>query len=360
MGATALARLTELRRHRVQVRHRVIALGAAVALAAAIGGCGSNDGGEGSGSATSSGQLTVGSILYSPDGYQAAHGKAMEQYGKEIGVNIKTCNSNAEVATQLQCVTDMVSSQVDAVVMQPIEPAAAAGMVQQLQGAQIPVVTWAIGPVPGVEVPFVPLAEFEQSKEAGARAAEWVKKNFSTTPKIVVLGVPNNTNCANRENGFIEGAKAVDSATELVARPNGKGLRLESAGAMADVIGSSKDFNIVTGCNGESTLGALQALREAGRGKATDKKPKTEYLFSVDGTPDEINELVNPESPLMETLALTPYDNVRVLLDTAVKLQKGEIDASHKAELKDVFLPTDCPKVNEILKKQYDSTVTCK
>jgi ribose transport system substrate-binding protein len=339
-------------------RRKGLALGAAFALAGAISACGGDGGGGGAG-ASGGEDLTVGSILYSPDGYQAQHGEEMEEYGKEIGVTIKTCNSNAEVATQLQCVTDMVSSQVDAVVMQPIEPEAATGMVQQLQDAGISVVTWAIGPVPGVEVPFVPLAEYEQTKQAGARAAEWVKEHFNEPPRIVVLGVPNNTNCANRENGFIDGAKSVDPNTVLVARPNGKGLRLESATAMADVIGSGEDFNIVTGCNGESTLGALQALREAGRGEATNKVPETEYLFSVDGTPDEIKELLSPSSPLMETLALTPYTNVRVLLDTAIKLDKGEIDNSYKTELHDVFLPHDCEELNRVLKKQYESTVPC-
>lgn len=329
---------------------------AAMSALLSLSACGSSDNGGGSGAGEG---ITVGSILYSPDGYQAAHGKAMEAYGKEIGAEIKTCNSNAEVATQLQCVNDMVAAQVDAVVMQPIEPDAATSMVQQLQDAGIDVVTWAIGPVPDVEAPFVPLAEYDQAKEAGARAAEWVKANFNDVPRIVDLGVPNNTNCENRETGFIDGAKSVDPSTVVVAQPNGKGLRLESATAMAEVISSGKEFNIVTGCNGESTLGGLQALREAGRGKATDKKPETEYLFSVDGTPDEIKELIDPSSPLMETLALTPYDNVRVLLDTAVKLHKGEIDNSYKTELKDVSLPTDCAEVNTILKKQYGTTVEC-
>jgi ABC-type sugar transport system substrate-binding protein len=284
----------------------------------------------------------------------------MEAYGQEIGVDIKTCNSNAEVATQLQCVSDMIASKVDAVVMQPIEPAAATSMVQQLQDAGIPVVTWAIGPVPGVTAPFVDLAEYDQAKEAGAKAATWVRENFNATPRIVDLGVPNNTNCANRETGFIDGAKSADPSTVVVAQPNGKGLRLESAAAMADVINSGKEFNIVTGCNGESTLGGLQALREAGRGKAVDKKPVSEYMFSVDGTPDEIKELIDPTSPLMETLALTPYDNVRALLDTALKLQKGEIDNTHdELHLKDVALPTDCDAVNVILQKQYGTTVQC-
>jgi ABC-type sugar transport system substrate-binding protein len=336
-------------------RIATLAIGAATA-AVVFSGCASTPGADGVDKADS---ITIGSILLASGGYQAAHDTAMKAYGDEIGVEIKTCSSEGQVAKQLQCVSDMVAAQVDAVIIQPIDPAAATTMVQQLQDAGIATVTWAVGPVPDIEVPFIPLAEYEQAKEAGARAAEWVKANLKDTPRIVDLGLPNNTNCTNRETGFIDGAKSIDPATEVVAQPNGEGARLPSATAMADVISSGKKFNIVTGCNGESTLGGLQALREAGRGQAIGNKPVSEYLFSVDGTADEIAELVDSTSPLMEVLALTPYDNVRVLVDTAIKLHTGEVDNSYTTDLVDIPLSTDCAEVSKVIEHQYGTTVKC-
>ncbi len=327
---------------------------AAVTAVSALAGC-SNGGADSAGADS----LTIGSILLASGGYQAAHDEAMKAYGEQAGVEIKTCSSEGQVATQLQCVSDMIAAQVDAVIIQPVDPAAATTMVQQLQDAGIATITWAVGPVPDVEVPFIPLAEYDQAKEAGARAAQWVKDNLNETPRIVDLGLPNNTNCQNGETGFIDGAKSVDAATEVVAQPNGEGARLPSATAMAEVISSGKEFNIVTGCNGESTLGGLQALREAGRGKAVDKVPVSEYLFSVDGTSDEITELVDPTSPLMEVLALTPYDNVRALVDAAVKLHDGEVDNTYTTDLLDIPLPTDCAEVRKIIEHQYGTEVTC-
>jgi ABC-type sugar transport system substrate-binding protein len=214
--------------------------------------------------------------------------------------------------------------------------------------------------VPGVQVPFVDLAEKDQAKEAGATAAKWVKQHFNASPKIVDLSVPNNTNCSNREDGFIAGATSADPATQVVARPNGQGVRLASQNAMADVIQSRKTFNIATGCNGESTLGALAALRAAGRGKAVNKVPVSEYLFSVDGTAAEVKELTDPSSPLMSTLALTPKDNTKALLDDLLNLIHKKIsNTDNSVHLKDVFLPTDCAGVNKILQAQYGTTATC-
>jgi ABC-type sugar transport system substrate-binding protein len=246
-------------------RKRLAALVGVAALAITLSGCqGSSESGGGGD------QPVVGSVLYGVDGYQTAHGKAMEAYGKSIGVTVRTCNSKNEVGTQNKCMQDLIAAGVDAIVMQPIDPAAATAMVKQAQGAAIPVVTWAVGPVPDVEVPFVDLAEYDQAFEAGATAAKWVKENLNQTPQIVDLGVPKNTNCENRENGFIEGAKDADPTTKVVAQPNGGGARVVSQKAMSDIIQSGIDFNIVTGCNGESTIGGLLALQAAGRGLAVD------------------------------------------------------------------------------------------
>ncbi len=304
--------------------------------------------------------LVVGSVLYGVDGYQTAHGKAMEKYGASIGVTVRTCNSKNEVSTQNKCIQDLISAGVDAIVMQPIDPAAATAMVKQAQAAGVGVITWAVGPVPGVQVPWIDLAEYKQAFEAGSTAAKWVKEHLHQDPMIVDLGVPKNTNCENRENGFIAGAKDANPATKVAAKPNGGGQRVVSQEAMSDIIQSGVDFNIVTGCNGESTIGGLLALRAAGRGKAVDKVPASEYLFSVDGTSAEIEYLLDPSSPLMQTLALAPRDNVRVLLDAAVDLARGKIDNSFTAHLTDTFIEPDCAKANAFLEEQYGTSVACR
>lgn len=334
-------------------------IGTTVAAALALTACAGS--GEGSGSSGGGeGDLVIGSVLYGVDGYQTAHGKAMEEYGKSIGVTVRTCNSKNEVSVQNKCVQDLIAAGVDSIVLQPIDTAAATAMVKQAQAAGIGVVTWAIGPVPDVEVPWVDLAEYDQAFEAGARAAAWVKENFDQDPLIVNLSVPKNTNCENREGGFIDGATDANPATKVVAAPNGGGQRVVSQEAMSDIIQSGVDFNVVTGCNGESTIGGLLALQSAGRGEAVDKVPTSEYLFSVDGTSAELEYLLDPTTPLMEVLALTPADNVKVLLDAAVDLANGDIDNSFEAHLVDEFIPPNCEAANEFLAEQYDSSIDCK
>jgi len=347
-------------------KRRLVAAATGAAALALAAGCssskGASDASSTKGGSTGSGvsTSTIGSILYGTDGYQVAHGKAMEAYGESIGVNVKTCNSNNSLTGQQKCVQDMIAAKVNGIVIQPFEPVAGAALVKQIQAASIPAITWAIGPVPGVTVPFVDLAEKDQTYQAGQAAAKWVKEHFNASPQIVDLDVPNNTNCSNREDGFIAGAMAADPATVVVAKPNGGGVRLTSQNAMADVIQSGKKFNIVTGCNGESTLGALAALRAVGRGKAVNKVPTSEYLFSVDGTAAEVKELLDPASPLMSTLALSPKDNTKALLDDLLNLINKKItNTDNSVHLQDHFLTPDCASTNAFLKDQYGTSVSC-
>lgn len=335
---------------------------ASITCAAALGGTGALGGAASASTAPPQGDtegLVIGSVLYGIDFYQTRHGEALEEYGEGLGIEIRNCNSENDLTKQQQCVADLITAGVDGIILQPFEPSAGTTMVEQAQDADIPIITWAIGPVEGVQVPWIELTEFEQAAEAGRTAAQWVLDNFGESPRIVILGVPNNTNCSNREDGFLAGATEVAPDTELVARPNGGGQLQVSADEMATVIDSGAEFNIVTGCNGASTLGALQSLRAAGRGEAVDKVPVSEYLFSVDGSPQEVEALLDPTNPVMQVLSLTPYDNVRVLLDTMVQRINGEIGDDFVGSVQDVLLPADCSAVNEILEVQYGQAVEC-
>lgn len=59
-------------------------LAAALMTACSGGSAGTSSPAAGASTAAGAGKLTVGSILYSPDGYQASHGKAMEAYGSGL------------------------------------------------------------------------------------------------------------------------------------------------------------------------------------------------------------------------------------------------------------------------------------
>jgi ABC-type sugar transport system substrate-binding protein len=312
-----------------------------------------------SGSSASGKGLTIGEILLNTGSYQIAHQAAMQAYAKSQGITLKTCNANGTDSGQQNCVDEMISSQVDGFIMQPQDPASATSVIEQAQGSNIPVVTWAVGPVPGAQVPFVALAEYPQSKQAGITAAKWVIKHFHQSPKVVEVSIPNNTNCTNRMGGFIAGVRSVDKSAPLVAQPDGQGLTLPSENAMANVIQSGRPFNIATACNGDSSMGVLDALRAAGRGQAVNKVPKTEYVFGIDGTSQQIQQLLSKTSPLMQVLGLNPVENSNVLLNTMVRYIHKQIPSTYRGNLYDTLLSPNCKQALAFLKNDYNTSVAC-
>lgn len=302
--------------------------------------------------------LEIGQILYSSNSSQMAHARHVEEYAAEMGMSVRTIDGQIDPQVQANAVSDLISAGVDGILLQPVDPAAAVGPIEQAQEAGIPIATWAIKPADEVTTPFLELNEYETAFEGGVNAAEFVAENFDDTPRVVAIDIPTVPLCSElRVQGFVDGVASVAPDAEVVGRPDGGGDRETGTNVMEDLIQSGVEFNIVTACNGEMVLGALAALEAAGRGQATDKVPATEYIYTIDGTPPEIDELLDPSSPVMETMALTPRANGRAFLDILVSMMSGEIGMTepYLESTGSQNLPPECDIVTEVLVNEFFS-----
>ena len=204
-----------------------------------------------------------------------------------------------------------------------------------------------------VTTPFVELNEYEATFEAGVVAARPHRTVADDPLGMVLVDIPTLPLCHDlRVGGFRDGVLSVDPEAEIVAEVDGKGDQLTSTTVMEDVISSGKPFNLVIGCNGPMTLGALGALQAAGRGKAVDNVPVSEFVVSVDGSLPEVTELLDPESALALTVLLTPVDNAGKVGEMAIKLLRGEIGATdpYLDKTGSSVLHPDCEAVNTALR----------
>lgn len=298
----------------------------------------------------------VGQILFSNNPSQLAYGRGVEEYLAQYGVDVTTVNGNIDPQEQANQVSDFIAAGVDAILLQPVDPVAAVTPIQEAQNAGVPILTWGIKPDAAVTTPFVELNEYEATFAAGVEAAETAKKLWPDQPLgMVLVDIPTLPLCHDlRVGGFRDGVLSVDeSATEITV--DGKGDQLASTTVMEDVLSSGRPFNLVIGCNGPMSLGALGALEAAGRGKAESGVPLTEFLVSVDGSPPEVEKLLDPESSLALSVLVTPVDNAAKVGAMAIKLFRGEIDATeaYVDKTSSQVLHRDCEEVNTALREQY-------
>ncbi|HEX2071374.1 MAG TPA: sugar ABC transporter substrate-binding protein [Thermoleophilaceae bacterium] len=339
---------------------------AAVLLTALAAGCGSDDDTSGESGQGGDG-LRLGQVLFGVDAYQQNHEKYFVERAEELGAEVQTVNGENSQPTQDRVVRDLINAGVDAMIIQPPDPGAATGTVRAIQDADIPVIVWGNGEVQGIDpAPYIALDDREQSREAGANAARAVEEAFPGEPvRMVTITIPGVPICEDFRMGpFVEGVKSVAPDAQVVAQPDGAGVRAQSNKVMEDVIRSGDDFNLVTACNGESALGALSALERAGRGKASvgddgRKVPETEYVFTIDGSPAEVEKLTDPRSSVMEVLMLTPYENARKLAELTIRHARGRLGDDYRDTVTGTLVGPDCAEANRLLEREYGETVDC-
>jgi ribose transport system substrate-binding protein len=304
-------------------------------------------------------KLLIGDILYNDDAYQTAQQKQMQAYADSLGIGIVFENQLGKGTNAPNLMDDLLAKGVDGIIFQPADAAVSVPLVKQAQAKKIPVLGWAIPFGEGVTAPYVGLDERAQTVEAGKRAAQWVKDNLAGQPvKVLIVTIAGVSICQDiRMGGFEEGVKSVAADAKIVT-VDGAGAREKAVTITEDTLQREKDFNVVTGCNSDMAFGALQAFKAAGLGGATNKKPDHAYFYSINGTDEELKALVDPASPLMEVLGLTPKEISKTLIDTLIKMLNGQIDpyAASTINVPDKPIPAECAAANDFNKVEYLAT----
>lgn len=254
---------------------------AGVLAAATLAGC------SGGGSTAASGATVVG-VDYprSDTDFWNAYIKYVPQFGGQLGLDLKTTNSQNDVATLTANVQTMISQGVKGVVMAPQDTAAVIPTLQQLAGKKIPVVSVDTRPDQG-NVYMVVRAD---NRAYGEKACQFLGAKLGGSGKVVMLqGDLASINGRDRTEAFNEcmtknfpGITVFGEATNwdantaaqklqvrLTANPDIKGVYMQSSFALA---------------------GTLQILKQRSL-LVPAADPKHVFIVSNDGIPEELDKI---------------------------------------------------------------------
>ncbi|GIF05035.1 sugar ABC transporter substrate-binding protein [Actinoplanes siamensis] len=265
-------------------RNAILGLGLTAVLATALlPACGKNGAGPGGGS---SAPLIGVDYPRSDTDFWNSYIKYVPRSAKELGVELKTTNSQNDIASLISNVQTFQSQGVKGVVMAPQDTAAIAPTLQQLADKRIPVVTIDTRPDTG-KVFMVVRAD---NRAYGTKACQFLGTKLGGKGKVVMLeGGLDSINGRDRTEAFDECMKkdfpgitvfgeATDwkgdvAASKLQTRftsdPDIKGVYMESSFALS---------------------GTLQILKQRGlQVPATD--PEHVFIVSNDGIPEELKDI---------------------------------------------------------------------
>ena len=128
--------------------------------------------------------------------------------------------------------------------------------------------------------------------EQGKRAADAMIKVTGGTGKFaILLGSSGNNVTTDRTNGFVDQIKAKAPGLEIVAQQTGEFARDKGQAVMEQLISSHPGITAVYAENDEMALGAVTALKTAGKNPGKDVK-----IVSIDGTRNAVQAIVDGTS----------------------------------------------------------------
>lgn len=177
----------------------------------------------------------------------------------EKGWQVSTADANLDNFKQLQQIETFIASEVDAIVIEAVDYEAIVPGIEAANAANIPVICLICDAAGG---DFIYIGS--DNYQCGQAEAEFFAEQLPQNAKIVYLaGTPGLNHSTLRRNGFFENFDRDD--VEVLAELSGNFEREEGMKIMQDWLQAYPQIDGVVSANDQMALGAIQALKAAGR-----------------------------------------------------------------------------------------------
>ncbi|EAR53032.1 putative rhizopine uptake ABC transporter periplasmic solute-binding protein precursor [Oceanicola granulosus HTCC2516] len=207
------------------------------------------------------------------------------QAGQLMSVDLVVENAANDSATQLDQVNGFLAAGVDAVIVQIVEPAAAAAMTEVAQAAGVPLVF--VNREPGNVGQLPDSQSYVGSDPGGAGLLEIAEvcrllgaQGTDPAPIYVMTGAPSGEAAVRTQDIHdVLGNGACDVMLGIVAEQSAGWSRAEADGLMTAWLSTGEPFDAVVANDDEMALGAIDAM------KAAEWSMQDIIVGGIDGTP---------------------------------------------------------------------------
>jgi len=229
---------------------------------------------------------------------------------EKSGVKLDIKNAEQDATKQLDGVEIMIISDIDALILCPVDSDSAGSCVYAASKKDIPVFTVDIGSSSTGVVSHIA----SDNVAGGGKAGEYMAEYLNGKGKVAIINSPDVTSVQERVNGFKEVMKNHPDI-EIIADVDGKAQKEPSMKAMEDTLQAHKIIDGVFAINDESALGALRAIEGAG---------KTDIIIvGYDATPEAQIEILKG-GPLKADVVQYPKEMGKIAIETVIKYLNGE------------------------------------
>ncbi|MEU7329672.1 ABC transporter substrate-binding protein [Streptomyces parvus] len=223
--------------------------------------------------------------------FRIAETQSIKDEAKKIGVKkLLTTNAQSQLSKQISDIQDMLSQGAQFLIVAPLNSDGLEPALKAAAAKKVPVLTIDRKVNSTACKDYVAFLGSD-FVEQGKRAADAMIKVTGGKGKVaILLGASGNNVTTDRTKGFVDQVKAEAPGLEIVAQQTGEFARDRGQQVMEQLIQSKPDITAVYAENDEMGLGALTAIKAAGKKPGKDVK-----IVSVDGTRNAVQALVNGE-----------------------------------------------------------------
>jgi galactofuranose transport system substrate-binding protein len=264
---------------------------ASVVLLSALTACGSGSGG-GTGSGTSGDAITMGfAQVGAESGWRTANTKSIQEEAKAAGIELKFSDAQQKQENQIKAIRTYIQQKVKVIAFSPVVETGWDTVLQEAKRANIPVILTDRS-IDSDDKTLYKTFLGSDFVEEGRKAGEWMVANATGPTNVVELqGTTGAAPANDRKKGFAEKIAAKPDI-KVVASQTGDFTRSGGKQVMEAFLKSQPKIDVVYAHNDDMGLGAIEAIKAAGKVPGKDIK-----IITVDAVKDGMTALEGEEVP---------------------------------------------------------------
>jgi ribose transport system substrate-binding protein len=269
----------------------------------------------------------VGAVIYARDSqFWALVELGMRDAARDEGVDLLVALNRRQLPTEAQAIDDLLTRQVDAVVMSPLDKDASATAASRAKQRGIPIVEYnTFFADRSIASHSVGVDNKELAASGGREMAKEIAGKFGGQASIGLMPLPAiNPGSIVRKNGMLSALANVKYAIAseiLGATPE------EGASAAENMLNRDPNLQIIWASNAGTLAGAASFIDRAGA--------KVD-LFGIDMSEDLAHMMLKPDSPIIAVADQQPYKLGYFAVKAAAEDLKG---ASGEKAPRDIEVP---------------------
>jgi len=235
---------------------------------------------------------------------------SIRKHCEQAGGRLLSYNPDLDQVRQINQIQDMISLNVDAIFLNPVDWKGIRPALEEAKKAGIPVF---VVDAPVYDDSLVVSTISSDNYRAGVLLAQDLIGRRSSA-RIVILDHPTNKPSIDRLNGFLDTLMS-RKEMKVVARQSAFGTLEMAVPLMEDMLESIEGISVVMGTNDPTAIGIISALEAARRSRDI-------LVYGIDGSPEALAMVRSGK--MMGTVAQSPNDMGKTSVETALAYLGGE------------------------------------